>query len=80
MIAAFKAAVEDSEFSVSSAKENFRFQFFGKIAEALFQRFEEVVTESTALYFDEMKRLADASKLLLSAPERQSVEAYLKAL
>ncbi len=58
----------------------FRFQFFGKIAEALFQRFEEIVTESTALYFDEMKRLADASKLLLSAPERQSVEAYLKAL
>ncbi len=77
---AFKAAASDSEFSVSSAKENFRFQYFGKIAEALFARFEEVVMASVSLHFDEMKRLADASKLLLSAPDRQRIEAYLKAL
>lgn len=77
---AFKAALEDAEFSVSSAKENFRFQYFGKIAAALFVRFEEVVMESVTQHFDEMKRLSDASKLLLSAPERQRIEAYLKAL
>lgn len=77
---AFKAAVEDATFSVSSAKENFRFQYFGKIADALFKRFEEVVMENVTLHFDEMKRLSDASKLLLSAPDRQRLEQYLKAL
>jgi hypothetical protein len=77
---ALKAAREDTEFSVSSARENFRFQYFGKIVEALFDRFEEAVMVSVERYFADLRRLSAASKLLLSGEERQRVEAYLSYL
>ena len=80
LTAAFKAGLEDQEFSVSSAKENFRFQYFGKIAEALFERFEEIVMTTVSQSFEETKRLTAASKLLLSVDDRQKIEEYLKAL
>lgn len=78
--AAFKAARDDQEFSVSSARENFRFQYFGKMVDALFQAFEEIVMESVDQYFVELKRLDATSKLLLSGVQRQRVEEYLNAL
>ena len=65
---------------MSSARENFRFQYFGKIAASLFERFEEIVMESVDRYFADVRRLDQASKLLLNGTERQRVEDYLKAL
>jgi hypothetical protein len=78
--AAHKAAKQDQEFSVSSARENLKFMYLGKAIDRAYQAFEGVMLAGIGAYYEDLERLRARRGLLLSGEDRRKVEAWLAAI
>ena len=78
--AAHKAAKQDQEFSVSSARENLKFMYLGKALERASQAVENVMLAGISAYYQDLERLRDQQSLLLSGEDRRKLEDWLANL
>lgn len=78
--AAFRAGRQDQEFSVSSARENLKFQYLSRLLERATEAYEACILAGIRTYFDDLSRLEQQRNLLLSGEERARLEAWLRQL
>lgn len=78
--AAHKAAIQDQEFSVSSARENLKFLYFHHaIAQAL-DAFKHALLTGIDAYYNDLERLQSNHSLLLEGEDRRKLRDWLKRL
>lgn len=78
--AAFRQAEEDRAHRLASVRENFKFQYVRRIADALLDALQAEVAASVERHHRDLDALAADERLLLGESERSHLAAYLDEL
>lgn len=74
----YSQAKEDTTFSVSSARENFKFLFFRKLNEKVMEQFQELVLKMIESWYGDLATSEASGKLLLTGDQRRQLESYIE--
>lgn len=78
--AAYKAAEQDQQFSVSSARENLKFLYFHRAIKQAFDAYKQALIDGVETYYREVDKLRSNHSLLLDGDDRRKLQEYLKRL